>query len=85
MFDLMTRNEIAATNGSHESVPWNHVEGPSHPSAFPLDGQVVVTTHRSLGRFVCVAAFGLTQADSAEQLKIDEKTLRKHFQDSRST
>ena len=25
------------------------------------------------------AAFGLTQADSAEQLKIDEKTLRKHF------
>src|SRR3984893_5395519 len=27
------------------------------------------------------AAFGLTQADSAEQLKIDEKTLRKHFRD----
>jgi hypothetical protein len=25
------------------------------------------------------AAFGLTQADSAEQLKIDEKTLRKHL------
>jgi hypothetical protein len=27
------------------------------------------------------AAFGLTQADSAEQLKIDENTLRKHFRD----
>src|ERR1700719_2027257 len=25
------------------------------------------------------AAFGLTQADSAEQLKIDEKTLREHL------
>jgi hypothetical protein len=25
------------------------------------------------------AAFGLTQADIAEQLGIDEKTLRKHF------
>jgi hypothetical protein len=24
-------------------------------------------------------AFGLTQADIAEQLRIDEKTLRKHF------
>jgi DNA ligase 1 len=31
------------------------------------------------------AAFGLTQADRAEQLKIDEKTLRKHFQDELST
>ena len=31
------------------------------------------------------AAFGLTQADSAEQLKIDEKTLRKHFQDELSS
>jgi hypothetical protein len=29
------------------------------------------------------AAFGLTQADSAEQLKIDEKTLRKHFRDEK--
>src|ERR1700719_2505282 len=27
------------------------------------------------------AAFGLTQADIAEQLKIDEKTLRKHFRE----
>ena len=27
------------------------------------------------------AAFGLTQADIAQQLKIDEKTLRKHFRD----
>jgi hypothetical protein len=31
------------------------------------------------------AAFGLTQADSAEQLKIDEKTLRKHFRDELSS
>jgi hypothetical protein len=31
------------------------------------------------------AAFGLTQADIAEQLKIDEKTLRKHFQDELSS
>jgi hypothetical protein len=31
------------------------------------------------------AAFGLTQADRAEQLKIDEKTLRKHFQDELSS
>jgi hypothetical protein len=31
------------------------------------------------------AAFGLTQADSAGQLKIDEKTLRKHFQDELSS
>jgi AraC-like DNA-binding protein len=30
------------------------------------------------------AAFGLTQADIAEQLKIDEKTLRKHFKDELS-
>jgi AraC-like DNA-binding protein len=30
------------------------------------------------------AAFGLTQADIAEQLKIDEKTLRKHFRDELS-
>ena len=27
------------------------------------------------------SAFGLTQADIAQQLKIDEKTLRKHFRD----
>jgi hypothetical protein len=31
------------------------------------------------------AAFGLTQADIAEQLKIDEKTLRKHFRDELSS
>ena len=31
------------------------------------------------------AAFGLTQADSAEQLKIDENTLRKHFRDELSS
>ena len=31
------------------------------------------------------AAFGLTQADSAEQLKIDEKSLRKHFRDELSS
>jgi hypothetical protein len=31
------------------------------------------------------AAFGLTQADSAEQLKVDEKTLRKHFRDELSS
>jgi hypothetical protein len=30
------------------------------------------------------AAFGLTQADIAQQLKIDEKTLRKHFRDELS-
>jgi predicted transcriptional regulator len=30
------------------------------------------------------AAFGLTQADIAEQLGIGEKTLRKHFQDELS-
>jgi predicted transcriptional regulator len=30
------------------------------------------------------AAFGITQADIAEQLKIDEKTLRKHFRDELS-
>jgi hypothetical protein len=30
------------------------------------------------------AAFGLTQADIAEQLKIDEKTLGKHFRDELS-
>jgi DNA-binding NarL/FixJ family response regulator len=27
------------------------------------------------------AAFGITQTDIAEQLKIDEKTLRKHFRE----
>jgi predicted transcriptional regulator len=27
------------------------------------------------------AAFGITQADIANQLKIDEKTLRKHFRE----
>ena len=31
------------------------------------------------------AAFGLTQADIAEQLKIDEKTLCKHFRDELSS
>src|SRR6476619_54623 len=31
------------------------------------------------------AAFGLTQADIAEQLKIDEKTLRKRFRDELSS
>jgi AraC-like DNA-binding protein len=31
------------------------------------------------------SAFGLTQADIAEQLKIDEKTLRKHFRDELSS
>jgi len=31
------------------------------------------------------AAFGLTQADIAEQLKIEEKTLRKHFRDELSS
>jgi hypothetical protein len=31
------------------------------------------------------AAFGLTQADIAAQLKIDENTLRKHFQDELSS
>ena len=31
------------------------------------------------------AAFGLTQADIAEHLTIDEKTLRKHFQDELSS
>ena len=36
-------------------------------------------------RALVAAAFGLTQADSAEQLKIDEKTLRKHFQDELSS
>jgi hypothetical protein len=30
------------------------------------------------------AAFGLTQAHIAQQLKIDEKTLRKHFRDELS-
>ena len=30
------------------------------------------------------AAFGLTQPDIAQQLKIDEKTLRKHFRDELS-
>ena len=30
------------------------------------------------------AAFGLTQADIAERLNIDEKTLRKHFRDELS-
>ena len=30
----------------------------------------------------CAAAFGLTQADIAEQLKIDEKTLRKRSEAS---
>jgi hypothetical protein len=30
------------------------------------------------------AAFGLTQAEIAQQLKIDEKTLRKHFRDELS-
>jgi len=28
------------------------------------------------------AAFGLTQADIANQLNIDEKTLRKHFREA---
>ena len=31
------------------------------------------------------AAFGLTQADIAAQLKIDENTLRKHFRDELSS
>jgi DNA-binding NarL/FixJ family response regulator len=31
------------------------------------------------------AAFGLTQADIAEQLRIDEKTLREHFRDELSS
>jgi len=31
------------------------------------------------------AAFGLTQADIANQLGIDEKTLRKHFRDELSS
>src|SRR4029077_3038179 len=31
------------------------------------------------------AAFGLTQADIAQQLKIDEKTLRQHFRDELSS
>ena len=31
------------------------------------------------------AAFGITQADIAEQLKIDENTLRKHFRDELSS
>jgi AraC-like DNA-binding protein len=31
------------------------------------------------------AAFGLTQADIAQQLKVDEKTLRKHFRDELSS
>jgi AraC-like DNA-binding protein len=30
------------------------------------------------------AAFGVTQANIAEQLKIDEKTLRRHFRDELS-
>jgi AraC-like DNA-binding protein len=31
------------------------------------------------------AAFGLTQGEIANQLKIDEKTLRKHFRDELSS
>jgi AraC-like DNA-binding protein len=31
------------------------------------------------------AAFGLTQDEIANQLKIDEKTLRKHFRDELSS
>jgi predicted transcriptional regulator len=41
-----------------------------------------IAEQRALGE--SAAAFGLTQADIAEQLGIDEKTLRKHFREELS-